>query len=143
MLTPNNVRRAVNTGRQLANAANQVYNSVSNLVRSPRIAAGSVRQEMVRSVRRSNYRRARGRRARRTRMRGGNRRNRRVKARTNFARKVKRASRGTSSLMRKAKSENNERYHYDHVHFGDSLAGSYSYKTTKIFTAAHWGYIRP
>ncbi len=111
LLTPNNVRRAVNTGRQLANAANQVYNSVSNLVRSPRIAAGSVRQEMVRSVRRSNYRRARGRRARRTRMRGGNRRNRRVKARTNFARKVKRASRGTSSLMRKAKSENNERYH--------------------------------
>lgn len=137
LLTPSNVRRAVNTGRQLANAANQVYNSVSNLVRSPRIAAGSIpQQQMVRSIRNSNYRRARGRRSRRPRMRRQYRRNRRGRGRTSLARKINRQKRGTNSLMRRAKSENNAKYHYDNVHFGDVLEGSFNYKTTKIFTAA-------
>lgn len=139
LLTPNNVRRAVNTGRQLANAANTVYNNVSSLLRSPRISAGSVRRStntMARSVRRTYNRRARARRTRNSRMRRNAGRSRRSRGRTSFGRKINRAKRGTTRLMRTAKSDRNSKLHYDHVHFSDNISGSYTAKTTKIFTPA-------
>lgn len=134
---PNTIRRAVNTGRQLANAYNRVHENVSSLLRSPRITAGSVRRStnsMARSVRRTYNRRARSRRTRTSRMRRNAGRGRRSRGRTSFGRQINRAKRGTTRLMRMAKSDRNSKYHYDHVHFTDNIVGSYTAKTTKIFT---------
>jgi len=124
LLNPRNIQRAVNAGQQAANLARNIYQGISSTLRSPRISAGSIRnnQDMPRSSRNSNRRSFRSARPRVRRRRF--RRNRRSLVKNPLLRKIKQKSRGIRKLMSLAKGDN-PMYIYDYVQVG-TIAGSYS-----------------
>ena len=136
LLNPNTIRAAVNTGRQAAEVARNAYTTVSNLLRSPRIAAGSIRPVYRRMPNpryrgRRNWRR-RGRFGRRRTYRRFSRRIRRPK--TSLARSIKRRNLGLSRLISRAKNPENIKLQYDVVHLGE-ITGSYTSSVMKVFNA--------
>lgn len=116
LLNPTNIRRAVNIGRTAANIAREGYQSLSDLIRSPRISAGAQRftrsrpNNMARNRNRFNRRKMRGLRSRR-------RRGRRSRTKGNkLAKRIKRtAKRGVRSLMKRALNDSNYRIVYDYA----------------------------
>lgn len=139
LLNPRNIQRAFNVGQQAASIARTAYNGLSDALRSPRIAAGSVRNfsqshftrpsNMARnSFTRTRYRgrRSRGRMPYRRR-----RRSRRAKPAQQFQRIIKRKSRGIRNLMRLCKSDN-PNYVYDYASVGTLSASFDATKHTRM-----------
>lgn len=133
LLTPRNIHRAVNAGQQAANLARNIYQGISNTLRSPRISAGSIRnnQDMPRFQRSRARRSVRSARTRVRRRRYG--RNRRSRNPERLVRLIKKKSGGIRNLMRLAKG-NNPNYVYDVVNVGQ-ITGSYT-KIVRLRVAA-------
>lgn len=134
LLTPRNIHRAVNAGQQAANLARNIYQGISNTLRSPRISAGSIRnnQDMPRFQRSRARRSIRSARSRVRRRRYG--RNRRSRNPERLIRVIKKKSGGIRKLMRLAKG-NNPNYVYDIVSLGQ-ISGSYE-KITRLRLCAN------